>query len=275
MLLGAFEAGFDGLELGLERVALGLDGVQMIEPLLELKLDGTGGRFHGFALAARLPELLGGHAEFGVHFREIGGKPVALAGQRLALFLRRREGFLRFLGACALRQTTQAAGGEREKIATNLAAKDAEIRDALAKIAQAQEQEKAQRTRTEEVEKALAAAQEKSQTLTGERDRLSANLAKVNTEFGVASEQLRQARSEREAVKSSAGSIELQFEQGLDHLHAVESERDALKSELEAVKAGLERAKQHVNVLQGRRDQMRDEIARLKVALGQAPDAIG
>ena len=70
---------------------------------LELKLDGTGGRFHGLALAARLPELLGGHAEFGVHFGEIGGKPVALAGQGLALFLRRSEGFLRFLGAGALR----------------------------------------------------------------------------------------------------------------------------------------------------------------------------
>ena len=174
-----------------------------------------------------------------------------------------------------LRLNWQAGRSEREQLVDKVAGKETEIRQLENELQSARELEKSLRAKTEDAVKAMVAAQEKGQTLAGECDRLSANLAKVNTELGVAHEQLRQARFEREAVKSSVSSVEIQLEQGLDQLHAVESERDALKTELEAVKAGLERAKQHVTVLQSRRDQMRDEIAKLKVALGQAPDAIG
>jgi chromosome segregation ATPase len=173
-----------------------------------------------------------------------------------------------------LRLNWQTGRTDREQLVEKLSAKETEIRHLEEKIAQQRESEKFLRAKAEDAVKAMVAAQEKSQTLSGECDRLSAQLARVNTDLGVAHEQLRQARQEREAVKASVGSVQIELEQGLDQLHAVESERDALKTELEAVKAGLERAKQHVNVLQQRRDQMRDEIAKLKVQLGQAPDAV-
>jgi chromosome segregation ATPase len=173
-----------------------------------------------------------------------------------------------------LRLNWQTGRSDREQLVDKLSIKETEIRELEGRVEQQMELEKSLRAKTEDAVKAMVAAQEKSQTLAGECERLSAQLARVNTELGGAHEQLRQTRHERETMKSSVGSVQIELEQGLDQLHAVESERDALKTELEAVKAGLERAKQHVNVLQSRRDQMRDEIARLKVALGQAPDAM-
>ena len=94
VLLGAFEAGLHGVEFAPEGVALGFDGAELIEALLDLCFEIVDARAALFFFDADLANLFLQRAEFCGGFRQLVPKACAFLFAQLRFFLRCLHGTL-------------------------------------------------------------------------------------------------------------------------------------------------------------------------------------